>query len=166
MNMYRLNKGFTLIELIIVIGILGILAVAAIVALNPVAQFEKANDVRKKSDLAQIQRALESYYQDNNRYPTSTLTSTTPPYQISGVAWGKSWQPYMTILPQDPDLSKHYVYYSNGQKYYIYASLDRGSNDAQACKGDLCTGSGIDMTQKPCGSGPCDFGVSSPDVSP
>jgi prepilin-type N-terminal cleavage/methylation domain-containing protein len=158
------NKGFTLIELIIVIGILGVLAVAAVVALNPIAQFQKANDVRKKSDLAQIQRALESYYQDNNSYPVVIAS----PYQIPGVAWGKSWEPYMTLLPQDPDSSKQYVYYSDGQTYYIYASLDRGSNDAQACNNDLCsapTGSSIDM-KTACGGGPCDFGVSSPDVTP
>ena len=165
------NKGFTLIELIVAIGILGILAVAAIMALDPVAQLQKSNDVRRKSDLAQIQRALESYYQDNNKYPPSTLATTTPPYEISGTAWGNSWQPYMNILPQDPASAKHYVYYStvDRQSYYIYASLDRGSKDTAACTGDLCTSPSRDnlKLETACGgSGKCDFGVSSPDVSP
>ncbi|HUD09322.1 MAG TPA: prepilin-type N-terminal cleavage/methylation domain-containing protein [Patescibacteria group bacterium] len=163
------NEGFTLIELIIVIGILGILAVAALVALNPLAQLQKGNDVRRKSDLAQVQRALEIYYQDNNKYPIAT----TAPYQ-PGVAWGESWQPYMTLLPQDPDSSKHYVYYSDGQTYYIYASLDRGTLDPEVCKNLDANGEAngecpsIDtnlIPLKSCG-GFCDYGVSSPDVSP
>ncbi|MGA2911511.1 MAG: prepilin-type N-terminal cleavage/methylation domain-containing protein [Candidatus Levyibacteriota bacterium] len=160
------NEGFTLIELIVVIGILGILAVGALLVLNPLAQFQKANDVRRKSDLAQIQRALEVYYQDNNKYPIVA----TAPYQIPGVSWGNSWQPYMDVLPQDPSSSKNYVYYSpSGQSYYIYASLDRGSNDPAACSGGLCSApanSSINM-QTACGSGgDCNYGVSSPDVTP
>jgi prepilin-type N-terminal cleavage/methylation domain-containing protein len=158
------NKGFTLVELIVAIGILGILAIAAIVALNPYAQLQKANDARRKSDLAQIQRVLESYYQDNNKYPIATAA----PYQIPGVSWGSSWQPYINVLPKDPISSKHYVYYSTGESYYIYASLDRGNSDPKTCSGNLCsapTNSGIDM-RAACGSGNCDFGVSSPDVTP
>jgi prepilin-type N-terminal cleavage/methylation domain-containing protein len=160
----KTGAGFTLVELIVAIGILGVLAIAAIIALNPFAQLQKTNDLRRKSDLAQIQRALESYYQDNNQYPISTAA----PYQILGVAWGSSWQPYINVLPKDPTSLKNYVYYSTGQSYYIYASLDRGSDDPKACSENLCsppTNSSIDM-RTACGSGNCDFGVSSPDVSP
>ena len=158
------KKGFTLIELIVAIGILGILAIAAIIALDPFAQLQKTDDARRKSDLAQVQRALESYYQDNNKYPVVT----TVPYQ-PGIAWGNSWQPYMNILPKDPSSSKSYVYYSNGQSYYIYASLDRGSKDPKACNGGNACDS-ISVNQIPttaCGGGKvCNYGVSSPDVSP
>jgi len=150
------NKGFTLLEMIIVIGILGILAVGAIVALNPLAQFEKANDARRKSDLAQIQRALETYYQDHNQYPTNTDS-----YQIDGVPWGSSWQPYMNVLPEDPTSSKHYAYYSpDGQSYYIYASLDRVDTS------DQCQGSAPCGSTTVCGGGKCNYGVSSPNVTP
>src|ERR1035437_4099438 len=100
------NKEFTLIELIISIGILGILAVAALLALNPFAQFQKANDLRRKSDLAQVQRALETYYQDNKSYPASTSCNNVN-FQIqavdgSCVAWGSSWSKYMNLVPKDP----------------------------------------------------------------
>jgi prepilin-type N-terminal cleavage/methylation domain-containing protein len=155
-------RGFTLLELIVAIGILSILAVAAIIVLNPASQLQKGNDARRKSDLAQVQRALEAYYQDYNKYPIVTAS----PYQ-PGVAWGASWQPYMNILPKDPTSTKNYVYYSTGQSYYLYTSLDRGANDPKVCSGDLClapVGSSIIMSTA-CG-GKCDFGVSSPDVSP
>ena len=154
-------SGFTLIELIVVIGILGILAVAALVVLNPLAQFQKADDARRKSDLAQIQRGLELYYQDHNQYPAYT----TDTYQISGVVWGSNWSPYMSVLPSDPIPTNHYVYYvsTDGQSYYLYTSLDRPSSS------DLCKG----VSPVPCGSttacgsgNTCNYGVSSSNVSP
>jgi prepilin-type N-terminal cleavage/methylation domain-containing protein len=165
------NKGFTLIELIVVIGILGTLAVGAMVALNPLAQFQKANDARRKSDLAQIQRALESYYQDHNNYPGGNESNG---YKIqdwdtarqnfkdgsSPVDWGSAWQPYMNVLPKNPNSSSHYAYYSpDGQSYYLYASLDRVSSSDQ-CQGAAPCGTTA------CVSGKCNFGVSSPDVTP
>src|ERR1035437_3562444 len=114
------NTGFTLIELIVAIGILGVMAVAAMAALNPFAQFQKANDAKRKADLSQIQKALETYYQDYGQYPAYVLDSgyyylnpvVTPPATTAEKKWGTSWQPYMNVLPIDPTSSKSYVYYS------------------------------------------------------
>ncbi len=165
------SKGFTLIELIVVVGILSILAAGSIVALNPVAQFQKANDSRRKSDLSQVQKTLEAYYQDNGKYPLSSVSSplyriTVPPGSTV-IDWGKSWQPYMNLLPKDPTASKNYVYYSTGQSYYLYASLDRGSSDPGACNsGNACSSLTINgISFNACG-GTCNFGVSTPNVTP
>jgi general secretion pathway protein G len=168
-NAFR--KGFTLIEMIVVIGILGILAIALLATINPIAQLQKSNDARRKSDLESVQRALELYYNDNGKYPTSSGNFKI----LSGVttlAWGSSWQPYMATLPTDPLPSYTYVYYSpptaNGQTYYLYASLQRGANDSQVCnKGNACTslsGSGFPGSAA-CGA-VCNYGVSSSNVSP
>ena len=179
MNIKMRNKGFTLIEMILVVGILGILAVGAIVALNPVAQFQKGNDVRRKSDLAQVQRALEAFYQDYGSYPIGNgstgylinyMDKTQTPAVSVTIHWGSAWQPYMNLLPQDPNSNKKYVYYSTGQSYYIYASLDRGSSDPQACnKGTACSSIATNVVTSPCGTSVamvCNYGVSSPDVKP
>jgi prepilin-type N-terminal cleavage/methylation domain-containing protein len=167
------NKGFTLVELIVAIGILGILAITAIAAINPFAQFQKADDIRRKSDLAQIQRALESYYQDNKAYPASCSNSL---FQIQGsdgicINWGNSWQPYMNLVPKDPMTGVKYAYIpsSNLQSYFLYASLERASDDQKACAaGNWCTSISVDnQNQNPCGVGKkCNYGVSSPDVTP
>lgn len=170
----RNNKGFTLLELIIVAAIIALIATATIAVLNPFGQFQKARDTRVKSDLSQVQKALESYYQDNNRYP-AVATSCT--YRILGnngdgndcIEWGRPWQPYMNVVPQDPTTANRYVYYSssNGQSYYIYANLSKGATDPSSCNsGAACTslgGNGISSTA--CG-GTCNFGVTSPNVSP
>lgn len=166
------QKGFTLIELLIVIGVLGILAAGVLAVLDPLTQIQKANDAKRKSNLAQIQRALESYYQDHGRYPEHT----TPAYEIktSDVSepikkWGSEWQPYMNVLPKDKDPYR-YVYASlpDGQTYYLYASLERNGKDPQSCSKDGSACSGLTVTGVPkekCGK-TCNYGVSSPNVTP
>ncbi|HUD04992.1 MAG TPA: prepilin-type N-terminal cleavage/methylation domain-containing protein [Patescibacteria group bacterium] len=167
------NKGFTLVELIVAIGILGILAITAIVAINPFAQFQKADDIRRKSDLAQIQRALESYYQDNKAYPAACNDNTFRIERSDGscITWGGSWQPYMNLVPKDPTIGVKYAYIPSStlQSYFLYASLARASDDPKACAmGNWCTSISADnQSQNPCGAGKkCNYGVSSPDVTP
>ena len=150
--------------------------------IDPLGQIQKANDARRKSDLEQLQRTLETYYNDNGKYPANSITgnygtlpSCSPnnyrilPTSSTCYEWGTVWTPYKTTLPKDPKSSQNYVYYSTGQSYWIYASLEK-SGDPQLCSGLECpsiTTNGI--TANSCGpssSKPCNYGVSSPNVSP
>lgn len=170
-NFISIRQGFTLIELLVVIGILGILVITMLAAINPIAQLQKANDARRKTDLESIQRALELYYQDTGSYPVSSGDFKIQSGNTT-IAWGSAWQPYMATVPQDPLPNYTYIYYSppsaNGQTYYLYASLQRGANDEQVCnKGAACTslsGTGFPGANA-CGS-VCNYGVSSSNVSP
>lgn len=170
------QQGFTLIELIVSIGILAILAGFVLAILNPFVQIQKGNDGRRKADLSAIQKGLEQYYQDVGRYPQ--MDNAT--YQIkdstgSIVAWGKTtpaWQRYMSVLPKDPlDPGYKYVYFvrSDGQAYWLYAGLERGSKDADVCNGgQACVSMGATNNNIPsvsCGV-TCNFGISSPNVTP
>lgn len=159
------NRGFTLIELIIVTAIIALIATASIAVLNPFSQFQKARDSRIKSDLSQIQKALETYYQDKGSYPSSTSG-----YKISDsttINWGSSWQPYMNVVPKDPTLSNNYVYYApNGQSYYIYANLGRGAADPQICKNLNANGECPSVPAVNLCGAKCNFGVSSPNITP
>ena len=159
-------KGFTLIELILVAGIFGIFAVGIMAVANPSQQVLKANDGRRKADLTQIQRGLEGYYQDNGRYPQATSNKISTPAVIE---WGASWQPYMNVLPKDPHSPRTYVYYvsSDGQSYLLYASLERGTVDPQACNGGAaCTSlSTYGIAATACG-GTCNYAVASADINP
>jgi len=169
----RFNSyGFTLIEMLVVIAILGIVAGVLLVTINPIAQLQKANDAHRKADVESLQRALELYYQDNGAYPPSSGNFELYINKVS-LTWGSSWQPYMATLPKDPVPSNNYVYYSpassNGQTYYIYANIQQGKNDPQSCnKGNACqslSGGGGFPSATACG-GTCNYGVSSPNVSP
>jgi general secretion pathway protein G len=151
--------------LLIAIVAIGVLAAGIIIFTNPLGQIQKASDARRKSDLSQVQKALELFRGDNGRYPEADN------YRIKGldgnlVEWGNPWLPYMANLPKDPNPSRNYVYVVSfgNQAYYVYASLDNGSSDPQACAaGAVCANAG----SASCGSGTiCNYGVSSQNVSP
>lgn len=61
------KKGFTLVELLVVISIIGILSSFAIVSLNSARM--KARDALRKGDMAQLRTALNLYYDENLEYP-------------------------------------------------------------------------------------------------
>ncbi|MEK7182971.1 MAG: type II secretion system protein [Patescibacteria group bacterium] len=56
------NKGFTLVELLIVIALLAILATAVLAAINPLEQANRARDTRMRSDASQLLGALDRYF--------------------------------------------------------------------------------------------------------
>lgn len=132
---------------------------------NPFEQVNKGLDTRRKSDLAQIQRALEVYYQDFDRYPPSFENKISADGTANtDVVWGSTWSPYMDVVPADPKSNKNYAYWvdSTGQQYALYASLDRGAKDTQACNGGAACANSTGIT---CG-GICNYGVTSPNISP
>src|SRR3989344_9025611 len=156
--MKNFKRGFTLIELLIVIAVIGILAGGITSIVNPVAQFQKARDAQRKTDFSQIQKAFETFYQDNGKYPNAE-NNKIKGLNGNAVDWGAEWLPYMGALPKDPSSSKNYVYNStsNGQTYCIYASLDR---EVAITSPGICFPSGAT-----CGAGAgvvCNYGVSSP----
>jgi len=59
-----LKKGFTLVELLIVIGILAVLATTAVIILNPAQLLAQARDSQRLSDMGSIQSALALYLTD------------------------------------------------------------------------------------------------------
>ncbi len=144
------------------------MASAVIAVVNPLDQFNKSLDSRRKGDLAQVQRALEVYYQDNHRYPAVYQSKLSTDGTNGGVVnWGADWRPYMDVLPTDPKATRSYGYWtdSTGQSYALYASLDRGSKDPQACNGGaVCSNASANNVS--CGGAICNYGVSSPNIAP
>lgn len=71
------QKGFTLIEILLVIGIIAILAAVVIVAINPARQFAQARNAQRLSNVNTILNAVHQYAVDNSGIlPTSIPTSS------------------------------------------------------------------------------------------
>lgn len=66
-KLLKSEAGFTLVELLIVLMVLGILATIAIPRFKDMSG--KANQVKMKSELKQVQTAMELYYAEHNEYP-------------------------------------------------------------------------------------------------
>lgn len=74
--MQKNTKGFTLIEILLVIGIIAVLATVVIVALDPATRFKNARDARRLSDIQSILSAVQQYIVDNKGSLPTGLDST------------------------------------------------------------------------------------------
>lgn len=127
--MKNFARGFTLIELLIVVAIIGILT--TIVTANFVGVRQRARDATRKSDIRQIQSALELYRSDNGAYPInlSTFRLNDTPCTSSDEFASDEGTVYMKKIPCDPLGSSSSVYYDGN---YFYSS-DGTTYDIAAC---------------------------------
>jgi len=77
MSQLSIKKGFTLLEVLLVIAIIGILAAIVIVALNPNKQLGDTRNAQRKSDVNTILNAVYQYDIDNSAMPGSIPTTST-----------------------------------------------------------------------------------------
>ena len=108
-----LSRGFTLIELMVVLLIIGVLA--ALIVPNVLNRADDARVTAAKTDVNNLMQALKLYKLDNQRYPsgeqglqallTKPTTNPVPP----------NWKSYLDQLPNDP-WGRPYVFLNPGIK--------------------------------------------------
>jgi general secretion pathway protein G len=94
------SRGFTLVEIMVVVVILGILA--SLIVPRVLGRTDEARAVAAKQDVAAVMQALKLYRLDNGRYPTTDqgLQALLAKPQIQPVP--TNWKQYLDKLPKDP----------------------------------------------------------------
>jgi len=118
------GRGFSLVELLVAISIIGILISVVYVSFN--AAREQARDDARKTDLKQLQLAVELYRAQNGRYPAACNTSWSG--QVGSTFACSSGGEYIVgltpdfiaSLPIDPNIG--------GSRSYLYRVDSTGSN--------------------------------------
>lgn len=126
----RRQRGFTLLEVMVVVVILGILA--ALVVPNIIGRPDEARAVAAKQDIASVLQALKLYRLDNHRYPTTeqglqalVVKPTTAPVPENWKAGG-----YIERVPKDP-WGRPYQYLNPG----LHGQIDVFSLGADGAPG-------------------------------
>lgn len=137
-----LMKGFTLVEVLIVMAIIGILIVFIVIAVGTANK--NSRDSKRLSDTKELQRVLELYKADNGSYPPLHNANSTTfscdgsdkwcelEKYLNGTYKGTK---YMDKLPRDPLYPKttHYYFYDsdsgdNNNSYVILTKLEYSKN--------------------------------------
>lgn len=121
------RRAFTLIEILVVITIIAVMLAAGAVTYSSVTK--KSRDAKRRSDMGQIQQALELFRSDTMEYPScggATLQDATC-LQAAVAANGTPFSEYMNASPADPKTSSGFMYYyyrPNPSTYYLTSFLE------------------------------------------
>ncbi len=123
-------RGFTLLEVMVVIVILGILA--ALVVPRIISRPDEARVVAAKQDIASLMQALKLYRLDNQRYPTTEQGLQALVEKPTSTPIPPNWKKggYVERLPKDP-WGTPYQYLNPG----VHGEIDVFSYGADAAPG-------------------------------
>ena len=107
------SRGFTLLEILLVVAAIGILAGIVILAINPNKQLGDTRNAQRRANITTILDAVYQYTIDSNGLLPATITTTaTPICKTGGVCTGfvdlsvlTTNEKYLTSMPFDPNAS-------------------------------------------------------------
>ena len=127
-KLLRSQKGFTLIEILLVVAAIAILAGIVIVAINPGKQLGDTRNAQRRSDVTTILNGVYQYSLDNNGVIPASISATSTEICAAGAASCTNVidlsaltlnQKYLVSMPQDPQKVT-----ANGNGYEISKSAN------------------------------------------
>jgi len=142
------SRGFTLMELMIVVAIIMILA--AVGFSNYIFSLKKSHDAARKSDLATIAKGLEAFANDFTDYPDDDdaggIKACDSGSGLVACSWGDPMtakpngtaQTYLSKIPKDPVDGQYYYYIKTTDGFELYAGLENISDPSYELTGVSC----------------------------
>lgn len=143
------QKGFTIVELLIVIVVIGILAALVITTYNGIQQ--KGRNTERTTDLKALQSQLEAYFAVNGRYPTTTQLGSNSATNVTFIGTDmKGLDKEALRDPKAPAANYSLAATSTVNKYAYAATADDGTT---ACDNTSTDCAKYTLTAKPEGGG-------------
>jgi general secretion pathway protein G len=145
MKKYPSQRGFTLIEIMVVLVILGLLI--AIVAPNIIGRGDEARVTAANAQMRSISNALDLYRLDNSHYPSTQQSLEALLSKPSGSPEPRNWNPdgYIKSVPADP-WGGEYQFVSPGTEgpYDLYSYGSDGQEGGEGDAADISVWQGRD----------------------